>query len=146
MEKIRRKHTFKLKKGHGVHYFKRTLSEKNKKTRLEPITAGKTVECYVEELGGALNKFECLTSVDPKAESEQYPETEQGLIAQRTGQGKYNVINQATGEKLNTEPLSKVAALEWADKGILPEGEEQTEGTTGGGPHADTKTPEPETA
>ncbi len=88
MKKIK----YRLKKGYGKHYAHRKMYQ-----------AGDVIIATADELRGAMDKFE------PLEETPSPPEPETGLFIKKV-KGGYNVINGASGKKLNDEPLHKDAA------------------------------------
>lgn len=86
---------FEMKPGHGKHDFRHRDGHR------ELLVAGGRVECDPEELGGALNKF---VRLDPELPRELPKE---GLKIIHRGGGWFDVINSATGKRLNDEALRK---------------------------------------
>lgn len=78
----------------GKHYFRR-------KGEMICVLPGETIEAEPHELGGAITTYECLDPPPPPAEPTR------GLFAKHVGGGRYNVINEATGNPINDELLSK---------------------------------------
>lgn len=88
---------FRMKPKKGVHYLRRNGSE-------VPVRPGDVIECDKDEIKGALDKFEQLDPDPPPKEPKI------GLKAIHRGHGNWDVINEATGEAINTEPLDKAEA------------------------------------
>ena len=88
---------FKLKTGMGKHYIRR----KGQMVMLKP---GDGIDCEKYELGGAIFKFKQLEPDPPP------PEPKLGLKAVHRGAGKWDVVNEATGVKINDNLLTKEEA------------------------------------
>ncbi len=86
----------------GKHYMKRN-------GQMVVIAAGAVVEAEDYELGGAKDKFERLDPVPPEETQPQKPPAE-GLVMKHKGSGKWDVINSATGEKINDKLLTREEA------------------------------------
>lgn len=94
----------------GKHYLR---NSKNDLGRC--LIPGDTIECEEYELGGALDKFIRLdpTTIDSKKKKDQL------IVKQsRRNKNQYNVHHPVTGDKLNSNPLTKEEAEEMAG-GIL---------------------------
>jgi len=115
---------FKLKTGMGKHRIRRD-------GRMAVLKPGDEIDCEKHELGGAIYKFEQLEP-DPSP-----PEPSMGLRAVHRGFGKWDVINEASGVKINDKPLTKGEAREMALS--LPPDEEKDQTT-----EKDNATPEDE--
>jgi hypothetical protein len=94
---------FRLKPGHGKHY----ASVDGKKTVLRP---GDVICCEPAELGGAIGKFEQLDPDPPPAAPEI------GLCVVNRDDGLCDVVNEATGEKINDAPMTPEEASSLTDK------------------------------
>jgi len=92
---------FKLKAGMGKHHIRRT-------GRMVVLKPGDKIDCEKYELGGAIFKFEQLEPDPPP------PEPKLGLKAVHRGAGKWDVLNEATGVKINDGLLTKEEAQELA--------------------------------
>ena len=92
---------FKLKTDMGKHYIRRD-------GRMVMLKPGDKIDCEKYELGGAIKKFEQLEPDPPP------PEPKLGLRAVHRGAGKWDVVNEATGVKINNELLTKEEARELA--------------------------------
>lgn len=93
---------YRMKKGVGPHSMK--LKGKNITLR-----SGDEVRCDPEDIGGALNlKFDALEPPPPE------PSPERGLVVESRKDGKCDVINEATGNKINDEPLTPKEAEQMA--------------------------------
>lgn len=98
---------YKKKPNTGKHYFRRD-------GKMACIENAEVIECFLHELGGALDKFECLNQQEIEEieeEEERGPEPEIGLRAVHRGHGRWDVIHSVTGEKINNVPLNKQEAL-----------------------------------
>ncbi len=91
---------YKLKDGVGTHYMRRS-------GLLVKVKQGEVVACTQQELGGAKDKFE---RIGPEPESPPLPKPITGLrLVERAG-GWFDVINEATGEKINDTAVREDAA------------------------------------
>ena len=80
---------YRLKSGYGSHTVAGVV-----------YVSGSIIEATVDELGGALDKFEPMEPIpDP-------PQPNAGLKVVSTGDDKYDVVNEASGDALNDESLS----------------------------------------
>lgn len=105
---------YRMKKGVGPHSMK--LDGKN--ITLHP---GDEVRCEPEDIGGALNlKFDALEAPPPE------PCPERGLVIKPREDGKCDVINPVTGNKINDEPLTPKEAEQMAGS-LEPSQKEKTE-------------------
>ena len=95
---------YRMKKGVGPHSMK--LDGKN--ITLHP---GDEVRCEPEDIGGILErKFEALEPPPPEPSP-----TGPGLTIEVREDGKCDVINKATGNKINDEPLTAKEAAVMVD-------------------------------
>lgn len=93
---------YRMKKGVGPH----SMKLKGKNITLHP---GDEIRCGPEDIGGALNlKFDALEAPPP----EPFPKI--GLVVKPREDGKCDVINEATGNKINDEPLTPKEAEQMA--------------------------------
>ena len=93
------------------------------------IKPGDLVECKEEELGGAIDKFEV---VEPDPEKTPIPKAGLQVVAREDGAG-YDVINEITGQPINSVGLDLEEAYKLADQPV-PKGE-----------HANSEKPKPPT-
>ena len=100
----------------GKHYFR----QDGRTVCVKPGDIIDTEEC---ELRGAKDKFVRLDPPTPE------PEPTRGLYPKHAGGGRWNVINEATGNPINDELLSKEEAQALVDKGL---GEDYDAGTGDG--------------
>lgn len=103
---------FRLKPGYGKHY---TTTDGKRVV----LRAGDEIRCEPEDLGNARDKFEQLEPMPPPAQPKI------GLKAVHRGGGRYDVINEATGTKINDKPLKKGEAEQLAGAGIPEQTEEE---------------------
>jgi len=96
MKKIK----YRLKQGYGSH-----------RVGGKTYVAGEVIVTNEEELSGALDKFEPLEDPPP------LPQPVAGLYSEQC-EGGYNVINSATGKKINDEPLDQKTAESMAMKSL----------------------------
>lgn len=106
---------FKLKIGMGKHRIRRD-------GRMVVLKPGDEIDCQKHELGGAIRKFEQMEPDPPP------PKPTTGLKAVHRAFGKWDVINEATGVKINDNPLSKGEAQAMALSLPPDEEEDQTSG------------------
>jgi|GEM_PF-5478296 len=91
---------YRMKKGVGPHSMK--LDGKN--ITLHP---GDEVRCEPEDIGGILErKFDALEPPPPE------PSPKVGLVVKHREDGKCDVINEVTGNKINDEPLTPKEAAQ----------------------------------
>ena len=108
----------------GKHYFR----QGGKRICVRP---GEIVEAEADELGSTISTYKCL---DPQPPKPSEPEPTQRLFAKHAGGGRYNVINEATGKRINDVTLSKEEAQSLADKGLDEEDDASSgDGQAGGG-------------
>lgn len=113
---------FRMKAGMGEHYIRRH-------GQMVCLRSGDQIRCEPHELGSAIRKFDQLEPDPPP------PQPKVGLKAVHRGFGKWDVINQATGAKINDQPLSKQEAKELESslsEPELPSAKDQIEVITGG--------------
>lgn len=114
---------FKLKAGMGKHRIRRD-------GRMVVLKPGDEIDCERDELGGAIDKFEQLEPDPPP------PEPKLGLKAVHRGAGKWDVVNEATGVKINDKLLTKEEAQELA---LSPPPDEIVEGAVTGNEQSKTE-------
>lgn len=112
---------FRMKPKAGFHYLRQNRREVT-------VRPGDVVRCTKEEIHGALDKFEQLDPDPPP------PEPKIGLKAVHCGFGKWDVINETTGVKINDKPLTKAEAREIALSLPPDEEEDQTTGESNATP------------
>ena len=129
MEKVK-KRIYRVKAGFGPHTVNSVSKRKviNKdgeeetkfKTKRVKIKPGETFQAYPydKSVSGWEHKLEVVESgtvVPPEEVKEQIEKEENSVVttalkAIHKGSGKYDVINEETGEKINNKPLSKADA------------------------------------
>lgn len=117
---------FQLKKGYGKHLYKNVSVSGKENTRI--LREGDIVDCNEHELGGALDKFTRLDPEEKKLKDIAQAKLKAVKIKEgKKNAGKYWIINEASGKKLNKEPLSKKEAEEFVnhDRNDNPENMEE---------------------
>lgn len=110
---------YRMKKGMGPH----SMKLKGKKITLHP---GDEVRCEPEDIGGILDrKFEALEAPPPE------PSPERGLVIKPREDGKCDVINEATGNKINDDPLTPKQAAQMVGS-LMPDDKKETVESKGG--------------
>ena len=74
---------------------------------------GDIIEAFEGELDSFSNRFERLNPPPKKT-----PKPEKGLVVVHRGGGKYNVINEKTGQPINSVLLTKDDAGRLVDEGL----------------------------
>jgi len=125
---------FELKRGYGQH----TIATAKGR---QILRAGDRVECHVDLLGNAIDKFAIIT---PGADLEPVTlKTTTSLRIVHKGHGKYDVVHPATGVPINTAPLTKTEASELVEERAAEGPDENDNSATGKADQASPKDGKP---